>query len=110
MSLYVRSFLLIFGALLLINCASQRSEVEQTASVPISVEEKETADAPPENLASTESALSARENEIVCKSEVKVGSKIPTPEVCATRKQWQDQAKLVREQWKNDLRKKAYGS
>jgi len=110
MKLYVRSFVLIFCALLLANCATQTSEVAQDTVVPTTTEEKVTADVPSDKLALADAGLSAHESEIVCKSEVKIGSKIPTAEVCATRKQWSDRARLVREQWKGDLQKKAYGS
>jgi len=110
MKLYVRSFLLIFGALLLTSCVSYRSEVEQSASVPTSVEEQVVANETPEKLAVAELTPVSRDDEIVCKADAKTGSRLPTREVCATRKQWSDSARAPREEWKNELEQPRYSS
>jgi len=103
MKLYVRSFLLIFGALLLTNCASYQSEVTQDASVLKSVEEQVVADGPSDKSALAEVEPVLHDNKIICKKVVVTGSKIPTRKVCATKKQWLDRTKVPREQWKNEL-------
>lgn len=92
------------------NCASHPSDVEQSASVPTSVEEQVVANEPPEKSAVADLTPKLRDDEIICKTEVKTGSRLSTREVCATRKQWSDQAKIPREQWKNELRKSQYSS
>jgi len=110
MKVYMRAFLLIFGALLLTNCASHQSEVEQSASVPTSVEEQVVANETPEELTVEKLAPELRDDEVVCKKEVVTGSKIPKREVCATRKQWADRTKVPREQWYHEMARKGYSS
>lgn len=110
MKLYVKSLLLIFGALLLTNCASHRSEVTQDASASTSFEKKIVADGLSDQSALAEVRPEHRDDEIVCKTETSIGSRVPQKEVCATRKQWSDRVESPRAQWKKRLARPKYSS
>lgn len=110
MKLYVKSLLLVFGALLLTNCASSQSEVTQVTSAPTSVEKTFIANEPSDKLALTELRPELRDDEIICKTDAKIGSKLNTRKICATRKQWADSAEFHAKQAQDLNRRQRYSS